>query len=209
MKKFERLEAVAVPLDMSNVDTDQIVPARYLSRARQDGFGEQCFHDLRFTDDGAVKPDFVLNQAAWESAGILVADETFGCGSSREAAVWALLDYGIQAVIATSFGDIFYNNSFKNGLLPVVLAKEETARLRAALNRAPGSRMAVDLQRQEVTGPDGQTLSFAIDPMRKWLLIEGMDEIGMTLQYSDRLAEFEVSYDRDFPWLSAGSIACQ
>lgn len=202
MNKFDRVEGIAAPLGVSNVDTDQIVPARYLSRARQDGFGGQLFHDLRFNEDGSENAGFVLNQLMYRAAAILVADANFGCGSSREVAVWALMDYGIRVVIATSFGDIFYNNSFKNGLLAVQLPAEHTASLRNALGRTASPRIAVDLPAQSITGADGQVFRFDIDPMRKQLLLEGMDEISLSLQHSAEIAAFETAYDREFPWLA-------
>lgn len=204
MNKFDRLDGVAAPMDVSNVDTDQIIPARYLSRARQDGFGEQLFHDLRFDDDGSQRPGFVLNFPAYKGASMLVADDNFGCGSSRESAVWALMDFGIRVVIATSFGDIFYNNSFKNGLLAIVLPKDTTASLRGALKDAKGPRprLSVDLPAQTVTAPDGKPIAFSIDPMRKELLLQGMDEITLTLKHAAEIAAFESNYDQDFSWLS-------
>lgn len=202
MNKFDTLDGVAVPMDVSNVDTDQIIPARYLSRARQDGFAEQFFHDLRFDDGGARRPDFVLNLPAYQGASILVADDNFGCGSSRETAVWALMDYGMRVVIATSFGDIFFNNCFKNGLLAIMLPKEVTATLRGTLKEARAPRLTVDLPAQTVTIPGGQSIPFPIDPMRKELLLQGMDEITLTLKHSAEVAAFEANYDQEFPWIA-------
>jgi 3-isopropylmalate/(R)-2-methylmalate dehydratase small subunit len=206
MQKFERLESAAAPLDVANVDTDQIIPARFLWRARADGYGPLLFNDLRTSEDGAAKPDFVLNRPAYQAANILVADRNFGCGSSRENAVWALMDAGIRVVIAPSFGDIFFNNSFKNGFLPIVLPPARCAELRAALERTPGARLIVDLEAQTVTGPvgvndGGGSDHFDIDPFRKQLLLTGMDDISFTLNYKDNIAAFEARFAKELPWI--------
>jgi len=201
MEPFLRLDATAVPIGVPNMDTDQIIPARFLWRKRRDGFGHLLFHDLRFNDGGAPKPDFVLNQDAYRDARIVVADRNFGCGSSREHAVWALYDYGIRAVVAPSFGDIFFNNCFQNGLLPVALAAERVAALRALLERAPGSHLAIDLEAQTVSGPDGAIDWFEIDPFRKECLLAGADDISFTLGHRERLAEFENVYEAKIRWL--------
>ncbi len=203
MEKFRALDAVAAPMGVANVDTDQIIPARYLWRSRADGYGMHLFHDLRFEKDGTPRTDFVLNQPAFAGAGIIVADRNFGCGSSREAAVWALADYGVRCVIASSFGDIFFNNSFKNGLLPIVLPEERVAALRAALERRQDLRIEIDLQNQTVVGPGGTVDHFVVDPLRKQLLLEGMDDITFTLRHADAIAAFDQSYDRAMPWLVA------
>lgn len=206
MLKFERLQAPAVALDAPNVDTDQIIPARFLWRPRSDGYGELLFNDLRTNPDGTPKPDFFLNRPAAEAARILVADRNFGCGSSREHAVWALLDAGIRVVIAPSFGDIFFNNSLKNGLLPVVLPAPRCAELRAALGRSPGAPLLIDLAAQTVSGPvgvndGGGTDSFEIDPFRKQLLLAGMDDIRFTLSQQAAIASFEAKFAAETPWL--------
>jgi 3-isopropylmalate/(R)-2-methylmalate dehydratase small subunit len=201
MEKFERLDAVAAPLPMLNVDTDQITPARFLWRPRRDGYARILFHDLRFNDDGSEKPEFVLNRPEYRQARILVAGRNFGCGSSREHAVWALHDHGFRAVIAPSFGDIFFNNSFKHGLLPIVLPEARIGTILDALQRSPGARMSVDLEAQRVVGPDGGADTFEIDPFRKRLLLEGLDEVGFTLSCQDEIAAFERAYERDFPWI--------
>ena len=206
MQKFERLKAVAAPLDMANVDTDQIIPARFLWHARADGYGHLLFNDLRTSADGEPKPEFVLNRPAYRGANILVADRNFGCGSSREHAVWALMDAGIRVVIAPSFGDIFFNNSFKNGLLPIVLPQARCAELRTALTRNPGAKLAVDLEAQIVTGPLEVSDGFGsdcieIDPFRKQLLLSGMDDITFTLNQADDIAAFEQRYARELPWV--------
>ena len=206
MRKFETLEAVAAPLDMANTDTDQIIPARFLWRPRSEGYGHLLFNDLRTNPDGSAKPGFVLDRPACKDAGILVGDRNFGCGSSREHAVWALMDAGIGVVIAPSFGDIFFNNSFKNGLLPIVLAEARCAELRAALARNPGARLVVDLQAQTVTGPIGVndgfgTDHFDVDPFRKELLLSGLDDISFTLSQQDSIAAFEAKFAAEMPWL--------
>src|SRR5438105_12710881 len=191
MEQFQKLDAVAVPVSAPNVDTDQIVPARFLRKPRGGGYGGFLFHDLRFDDVGAEKPGFVLNAAAYRGARILVGEKNFGCGSSREHAVYALWDYGIRAVIAPSFGDIFFNNCFKNGLLPIVLAAEEVAALQAELTRQPGARVKIDLDRQEVVAPSGNVQRFEVDPFRKHCLLEGLDEISLTLGHDADIAAFE------------------
>ncbi len=206
MLKFARVEAQAAAIDAPNVDTDQIIPARFLWRPRADGYGQLLFNDLRTNEDGTQKLDFVLNRPATRAAQVLVADRNFGCGSSREHAVWALLDAGIRVVIAPSFGDIFFNNSLKNGLLPIVLSEQRCAELRSALNRTPGARMAIDLESQTVSGPlgvndGGGTDNFEIDPFRKQLLLTGMDDITFTLSQQDRIAGFEAKYQAEMPWL--------
>jgi 3-isopropylmalate/(R)-2-methylmalate dehydratase small subunit len=201
MEPFLRLDATAVPIAMPNIDTDQIIPARFLWRKRRDGFGHLLFHDLRFNDGGAPKPDFVLNRDIYRDARIVVAERNFGCGSSREHAVWALYDYGIRAVVAPSFGDIFFNNCFQNGLLPVVLAAERVTALRALLEQAPGSHLAIDLEAQTVRGPDGVIDRFEIEPFRKECLLAGADDISFTLGHRDRIAEFENVYEAQVRWL--------
>ncbi len=201
MEPFVRVDAVAVPLSAPNIDTDQIIPARFMWRKKTDGWGHLLFHDLRFDEAGAPRPDFVLNRAGYAGARIVVADRNFGCGSSREIAVWTLYDYGIRAVLAESFGDIFFNNCFQNGLLPVVLPAGRVAALRTLLEQAPGSRIAVDLEAQTVTGPDGIVDSFTIDPFRKMCLLAGTDDVSFTLGHSEQIAAFERAYEARVPWL--------
>jgi 3-isopropylmalate/(R)-2-methylmalate dehydratase small subunit len=200
MEPFGRVHAAAAPIGVPNVDTDQIIPARFLWRKRHDGWGHLLFHDLRFNDAGAAKPEFVLNRDAYRDARVLVADRNFGCGSSREAAVWALYDYGIRAVLAPSFGDIFFNNSFQNGLLPVVLPAERVAALRALLEQSPG-HVVVDLVAQQVIGPDGAIDRFEIDPFRKACLLDGTDDISFTLGHREQIATFETAYESKVRWL--------
>ena len=200
MEPFTRLDAVAAPMPVPNVDTDQIIPARFLRKSRKDGYGQYLFCDLRFAADGTEKPGFVLNQAPYRGARILVADKNFGCGSSREHAVYALWDYGFRAVIAPSFGDIFFGNSFKNGFLPIVLPAAATAALRGALQAEPGARMTVDLAAQQVIGPDGTAYRFEIDAYRKECLLKGIDELDFTLARKDEIAAFERRLAEERPW---------
>jgi 3-isopropylmalate/(R)-2-methylmalate dehydratase small subunit len=201
MEPFRRLDAVATPMATPNVDTDQIIPARFLWRKRDDGWGHLLFNDLRFNDDGSDKPQFVLNQPEFRESKVLVADRNFGCGSSREHAVWSLYDYGFRSVIAPSFGDIFFNNSFQNGFLPIVQPIEVCEALRAALEQNPGAHVVVDLEAQKVTAPDGTEYGFDIDPFRKECLIAGTDEIRFTLSQDDKIAAFEKKYERGMPWM--------
>ncbi len=202
MEPFTTFTAPAAAIDFSNLDTDRIVPARFLHNARAAGYGQFLFHDLRFDAEGRDKPEFVLNQAAWRGARILIAEENFACGSSREAAVWALADYGIRAVIAPSFGDIFFENSFKNGLLTVVLPAAEVACLRDAVRARPGATMVVDLETQTVTGPDGKPIRFEIDAFKKECLLSGQDEIGLTLAREADITAFEQRQRLEMPWLA-------
>lgn len=201
MKPFARLEALAAPLDISNIDTDRIVPARFLRNLRANGYGQFLFHDLRFDASGAETPEFVLNQGLFREAAILVAAENFGGGSSREAAVWALADYGIRAVVASSFGDIFFENSFKNGLLTVILPQTELSRLRDSVRTLPGRHSGVDLEAQTLTGPDGAQYHFDIDPFRKQCLLRGQDEIDLTLALETEIGAFEQRQRTEMPWL--------
>ena len=201
MEKFKTLTAVAAPLEIANCDTDRIIPARFLKARRSDGYGRNLFRDVRYDSDGRPKPDFPLNDPAYKEAKILVADINFACGSSREAAVYALHDAGFRAVIAPSFGDIFYNNCFKNGVLPIVLPAEQVAAIRAALLDQPGSTLTVNLEDQTVTrGND--VWSFEVDPQRKECLLEGLDDITLTLQHEDAMSKFEQNYRADRPWMA-------
>jgi len=200
MQPFVVLEGVAAPLDKSKVDTDQILPARFLRRPRKEGYGQFLFRD--WMDD----PQFVLNQAPYREAKILVADRNFGGGSSREQAPWALSDYGIRCVIAADFGDIFYFNSLKTGVLPVALPAEICSDFRESLHQEPGATMKVDLPAQTVTGPDGSAYRFEIDAFRKKCLLEGLDDIGITLQHEAAIAAFEAKYRQRFDWLFHGNV---
>jgi 3-isopropylmalate/(R)-2-methylmalate dehydratase small subunit len=204
MEAFRRLEAVAVPLDLPNIDTDQIIPARFLWRPRATGYGGLLFNDLRYEPDGSEAPDFVLNQPRYAGAKILIAERNFGCGSSREQAVWALYDYGFRAVIAPSFGDIFYNNCCKQGVLPVVLPEAEVIALRGALASSNAATVTVDLERQSVEGPAGFKTGFEIAAFRRRQLLDGLDDVALTMALIEAIAAFEAEYDRDLPWLAAG-----
>ncbi|WP_328729114.1 3-isopropylmalate dehydratase small subunit [Falsiroseomonas algicola] len=197
---FTTLTAIAAPLDMPNVDTDQIMPARFMRRPRDERYVAYGFHDLRFTPEGATRPDFILNQPPFNQAGILVASRNFGVGSSREAAVYALLAMGYRAVVAESFGDIFFSNALKNGLLPVKLPESTVNALRGAVAAAPGATITVDLQRQILTAPDGAEHGFTVPPFARDCLLRGLDEIGLTLTLADDIAAYESSR----PPLAAG-----
>ena len=201
MRAFTRLRAVAAPIDLPNVDTDRIIPARFLRKPKNAEYGRFLFHDVRFNPDGSAKPEFVLNQAAYGSAQIVVAAENFGCGSSREMAVWALDAFGIRTVIAPSLGDIFHQNCFKNGLLPVILPAAAAAALRRQLHERPGATIDVDLDAQTVTAPDGAAHRFDIDPFRKQMLLTGQDEIAVTLGHEGAIRAFEERHRREMPWV--------
>jgi 3-isopropylmalate/(R)-2-methylmalate dehydratase small subunit len=202
MQPFTRLTAVAAPIDLPNIDTDRVIPARFLRKAQgSPGYDRYLFHDVRFNADGSERPEFVLNQTPTREAKILVAAENFGCGSSREAAVWALLAYGIRSVIAPSLGDIFHQNSFKNGLLPVILPAETAGGLRQQLHARPGATLTIDLEAQTVTAPDGAVHRFEIDAFSKEKLLQGQDDISLTLRYETRIREFEVRHRAEMPWV--------
>jgi 3-isopropylmalate/(R)-2-methylmalate dehydratase small subunit len=199
MEPFPHLDAAILPIARSNVDTDQVIPARYLQKPRSDDFGQFLFRDLRFDKEGKENSDFVLNKLPYREARIVVAQENFGCGSSREHAVWALHDYGFRAVIAPSFGDIFFSNALKNGLLPVVLPASVIAGLLETARAQPGTRLLVDLPAQTVTASDGAVHRFDIDAFSKKCLVEGLDEIDYTLQKADQITAFEQRYSAAYP----------
>ena len=204
MQAFTTLTAVAIPVDMVNVDTDQIVPARFLKKSRTDpNYKTFLFHDLRLDGQGKERPGFVMNKAPYRNGRIIVADENWGCGSSREAAVWTLVANDICCVIAPSFGDIHYNNAMKNGMLPVRLSKADCAALRRQLNDEPGAEIAVDLAAQTVTGPDGKQYSFEIEPFPKYRMLKGLDDIDVTLEYGKDFEAFEKRYKKEASWLFA------
>ena len=195
MEKFTVLNGLVAPLDRANVDTDQIIPKQYLASIKRTGFAQGLFAEWR------KNPQFVLNQPRYKGAQILLARKNFGCGSSREHAPWALMDYGFRSVIAPSYADIFFNNSFKNGLLPVVLTEDEVDRLFHECNAFPGFRLVIDLERQTVaTSNDALTMRFEIDPFRKYCLVNGLDEIGLTLRHADKIREFETRRKTQYPW---------
>lgn len=200
MDKFDKLTSAAAPLNMINIDTDMIIPKQFLKTIARTGLGKNLFFEMRFDDDGNEVEDFVLNQPAYRDAEILVADENFGCGSSREHAPWALLDFGIKCVIAPSFADIFYNNCFKNGILPITLPKEDWEKIMDDAERGANARLTVDLENQTITGPDGGEVSFEIDPFKKKCLLEGLDDIGLTMTNDDKIDSFEADRDREQPW---------
>jgi 3-isopropylmalate/(R)-2-methylmalate dehydratase small subunit len=201
MEKFDRLTSVAAPLNIVNIDTDMIIPKQFLKTIKRTGLGKSLFYEMRFTQDGKELPEFVLNQKAYRNAQILVAGDNFGCGSSREHAPWALLDFGIRCVISTSFADIFYNNSFKNGILPIVVTPDQLKLLMDDAERGSNATMTVDLVSQEIRGPDGGVIKFDIDPFRKHCLLNGLDDIGLTLEKADSIAAFEKKNAASHSWL--------
>jgi 3-isopropylmalate/(R)-2-methylmalate dehydratase small subunit len=200
MEKFTVLEGVAAPLKMTNVDTDRIIPKQYLKTIKRTGLGVGLFAEMRYNADGSENPDFVLNKPAWRNAKIVVAGDNFGCGSSREHAPWALLDYGIRCVISTSFADIFYNNCFKNGVLPIKVSPEDLEKLFDDADRGANATLTVDLVNQEIRGPDGGVVRFDIDPFRKHCLLNGLDDIGLTMVKSERIAGYEEKAKAARPW---------
>ncbi|HZH26633.1 MAG TPA: 3-isopropylmalate dehydratase small subunit [Azospirillaceae bacterium] len=202
MEKFTQLTAVAAPLPMINVDTDMIIPKQHLKTIKRTGLGRVLFDEMRYTQDGQENPDFVLNKPAYRNARILVAGDNFGCGSSREHAPWALLDFGIRCVIAPSFADIFFNNCFKNGILPIVLPQAQVDQLMADAANGANATFTVDLERQEITRPDGGKVAFDVDPFRKHCLLNGLDDIGLTLQHAGEIDTYEHRQSLAQPWLT-------
>jgi 3-isopropylmalate/(R)-2-methylmalate dehydratase small subunit len=201
MDKFTVLEGVAAPLPMINVDTDKVIPKQYLKTIKRTGLGKGLFAEMRYKDDGSENPDFVLNKPAYRNAKIIVAGDNFGCGSSREHAPWALLDFGIRCVISTSFADIFYNNCFKNGILPVRVSPEDLEKLFDDADRGSNATLTVDLAKQEIRGPDGGVVRFDIDPFRKHCLLNGLDDIGLTMVQSDKITDHEAKAKAARPWM--------
>ena len=200
MDKFNKLTGVAAPLPIVNVDTDMIIPKDYLKTIKRTGLSKGLFAEMRFNEDGSENPDFVLNKPAYRKAQILVAGDNFGCGSSREHAPWALLDYGIRCVIAPSFADIFYNNCFKNGILPVVVSKEDLDKLMDDAARGANATLTVDLETQEIHGPDGGTVHFEVDPFKKHCLLNGLDDIGLTMEKAGHIDAHERRLAENRPW---------
>jgi 3-isopropylmalate/(R)-2-methylmalate dehydratase small subunit len=200
MEPFKQLSGVAAPLPMINVDTDMIIPKQYLKTIHRTGLGKALFDEMRYNEDGSEKPDFVLNKPAYRKATILVAGENFGCGSSREHAPWALLDFGIRCVIAPSFADIFYNNCFKNGVLPIRVSPEDLEKLFDDADRGANSTLTVDLEKQEIHGPDGGVVKFEIDSFRKHCLLNGLDDIGLTKQKQTKIESYEDKAKAARPW---------
>ncbi|MBB93215.1 MAG: 3-isopropylmalate dehydratase small subunit [Rhodobacteraceae bacterium] len=201
MDKFTTLTGIAAPLPLINIDTDMIIPKQFLKTIQRSGLGKNLFDEMRFTDDGSENPDFVLNKPAYRETEILVAGDNFGCGSSREHAPWAIKDFGIRCVIAPSFADIFYNNCFKNGILPIALPQEVVDVLMKDAEKGANARMTVDLETQTVTTSDGESFSFEVDPFRKHCLLEGLDDIGLSLEKSASIDAFEAQAATSRPWV--------
>jgi 3-isopropylmalate/(R)-2-methylmalate dehydratase small subunit len=210
MRKFTQHTGIVAPLDRANVDTDMIIPKQFLKSIKRAGFGPNLFDELRYLDEGQpdqdcsgrpLNPDFVLNQPRYAGASVLLARKNFGCGSSREHAPWALDDYGFRAIIAPSFADIFYNNCFKNGLLPIVLSEAQVDQLFQEVEAAEGYQLTVDLERQVVVTPSGEAFAFDVDGFRKHCLLEGLDDIGLTLQHADAIKAYEARRRQEAPWL--------
>ena len=200
MEKFVKLTGVAAPLPVVNIDTDMIIPKDYLKTIKRTGLGAGLFAEARFKEDGSENPDFILNKPAYRNAQILVAGDNFGCGSSREHAPWALLDFGIRCVISTSFADIFYNNCFKNGILPITVTPEELEKLLDDASRGSNAVLTVDLEAQEITGPDGGKISFSLDAFKRHCLLNGLDDIGLTLEKASSIGSFEKKNADLRPW---------
>ena len=201
MKKFNKLTAVAAPLPLINVDTDMIIPARFLKTIKRTGLGQSLFHTLRFDENGSERKDFVLNKSAYKDAKILIAGANFGCGSSREHAPWALDDFGIRCVIAPDFADIFFNNSFKNGILLIKLPQKEVDDLMEMAERGANSTMTIDLETQEIMSSDGKSIKFELDPFKKHCLLNGLDDIGLTMEKEKKIGAFEENQRVAQPWL--------
>lgn len=201
MDKFTTLTGTAAPLPLVNIDTDMIIPKQFLKTIKRTGLGTALFHEMRRHESGEDNADFILNKPAYADAQILVAGNNFGCGSSREHAPWALLDFGIRCVISTSFADIFYNNCFKNGILPIVVSEEELAKLMDDAEKGSNATMTIDLEAQEISGPDGGTISFDIDPFRKHCLLHGLDDIGLTMEKVTSIDSYENKTQAERPWV--------
>ena len=201
MDKFTKVTGVAAPMPLINIDTDMIIPKLFLKTIKRSGLGKNLFDEMRFNEDGSEIPDFVLNKPAYRNAEIIVAGDNFGCGSSREHAPWALLDFGIRVVISTSFADIFFNNCFKNGILPIILPQEDVDKLMDDAGRGANAVLTIDLENQVITGPDGGKIEFTVDAFKKHCLLNGLDDIGLTLQKSDAIDAFEKQYGAATPWV--------
>jgi len=201
MQPFTKHQGLVAPMDRVNVDTDQIVPKQFLKALTREGFGRTLFYDWRYLAGEEPNPDFVLNHPRYRGASILAARTNFGCGSSREHAAWALLDYGFRALLAPSFADIFYNNCFKNGILPIAVSPQDLEKLFDDAERGSNATLSIDLEKQEIRGPDGGMVKFDIDPFRKHCLLNGLDDIGLTLVKSDKIAAFEDRSKTERPWL--------
>ena len=201
MDKFTKLRGVAPPLNMINIDTDKLIPKQFLKTIKRTGLGKHLFNEMRFNEDGSEKQDFVLNKSAYREASIIVAGDNFGCGSSREHAPWALLDFGIKCVISTSFADIFYNNCFKNGILPIIVNKQQLDQLMDDAENGANAVLDVDLEAQEIIRPSGEKVTFEIDEFRKHCLINGLDDIGLTMEKEENIDNFEKRRAAEQPWV--------
>ena len=201
MEKFEKMTAIAAPMPLINIDTDMIIPKQFLKTIKRSGLGVSAFHEMRYQMDGTENPDFVLNQDAYRNASILVAGDNFGCGSSREHAPWALLDFGVRCVISTSFADIFYNNCFKNGILPVIVTDKELNVLMQDAEKGSNARMVIDLESQLIETSDGKVINFNVDQHRKHCLINGLDDIGLTMEKAASIDMFEKHMATNAPWV--------
>ena len=201
MDKFTKLEGVAAPMKIRNIDTDMIIPKQYLKTIKRTGLGKGLFSEMRFNEDGSENPDFVLNKPAYRKAKIIVAEDNFGCGSSREHAPWALLDFGVRCVISTSFADFFYNNCFQNGVLPIKVSKEDLDKLMDDAERGSNATLSIDLETQEIRGPDGGVVKFDIDPFRKHCMLNGLDDIGLTMTKAKALDVYESARKAERPWM--------
>lgn len=201
MEKFTTLTGIAAPMPLINIDTDMIIPKLFLKTIKRSGLGVHLFDEMRFNQDGSEKADFVLNQKPYRHAQIIVAGDNFGCGSSREHAPWAIADFGIRCVISTSFADIFHNNCFKNGILPIILDKSEVDRLMNHASNGVNAAITIDLENQEIKGA-GDTIKFNVDPFRKQCLLQGLDDVGLTLQREDKIKSFEEQYTQSMPWMA-------
>jgi 3-isopropylmalate/(R)-2-methylmalate dehydratase small subunit len=200
MDKFTKLTGVAAPMKIRNIDTDMIIPKQYLKTIKRTGLGSGLFSEMRFKEDGSENPDFVLNQPAYRNAKIIVAEDNFGCGSSREHAPWALMDFGVRCVISTSFADIFFNNCFQNGVLPIRVSREDLDKLMEDAERGANATMTIDLEAQEIQGPDGGVVKFDIDAFRKHCMLNGLDDIGITMQKDKGITSYENNLAKDRPW---------
>tara|TARA_B100001057_G_scaffold491353_1_gene581394 strand:- start:2127 stop:2732 length:606 start_codon:yes stop_codon:yes gene_type:complete len=201
MEKFEKLSGVAAPFDMINIDTDKILPKQFLKTIKRTGLGANLFTEMRYLENGSENPEFILNKSAYRNSQIIVAGDNFGCGSSREHAPWALLDFGIKCIISTSFADIFFNNCFKNGILPIVVSKEELDQLMSDAENGSNSILDVDLESQQIGRPNGEKITFEVDEFRKHCLLNGLDEIGLTMEKQSKIDTFEKQHQYNQPWI--------
>ncbi|MEE2699683.1 MAG: 3-isopropylmalate dehydratase small subunit [Pseudomonadota bacterium] len=202
MEKFTKITGIAAPMDLINIDTDMVIPKQYLTTIERTGLGKGLFHEMRYNKDGTENPDFVLNKPAYRKATILVAGENFGCGSSREHAPWALLDFGFRCIIAPSFADIFYNNCFKNGILPIRLPQKSVDSLMEDANRGANATITINLEEEIITRPDGEKIKFSLDEFKKYCLLNGLDDIGLTMENEDKISSFEKNRLATQPWLA-------